>query len=289
VTAGLIAARLRDHDERPHAWGLLAALASFALLPAAIGAGRAGLRFEDSFAPRCAHLVAPLLSLIVLAWTRYGSPAVSRGVTGVLLIVAMLSLPVNMRVGLAYGRERLARFGMVRSELEQGAPPQVVANRHWRYFWLGERAFASGLRRLRETRMSIYEDLDGTAECTRTVDAPIRVERTADLTLASGEGVATGPHPILVLGLPAGLDVCAASLRVTLRKPARAALVRIYWAVTGVMEFSEERKWSAELAPSASERRVDVWINLPGVDRLRIDPDTAPVRFRVHSIRLFVR
>jgi hypothetical protein len=289
VTAGLIVSRLRDHDEQPHAWGILAALASFALLPAAIGAGRAGLRFEDSFAPRYAHLVAPLLSVVFLVWLRYGSRLGSRGVPVLLLIASAASLPVNTRVGHAYGRERAQRFELVRSELRRGAPPQVVANRHWRYFWLSERAFASGLRRLRETRMSIYEDLDAAAECSRTIDAPVRVERAHDVMWRDGEAVATGPRPILVLALPRGLDVCAASLRVTLRKPARAALVRIYWGITGVMEFTEDRHWSVELVPSAAEQRADVWIDLPGVDRLRIDPDTAPLRFRVHAVRLFVR
>jgi hypothetical protein len=157
----LVEALRRRREERVRIIGLLAFLAAFAILAAALGWGRAG-RVADTgrMSPRYALLAAPLLCGAYFSLLLYGSDRLRRLGPPALAVLAALLFPLNTREGLK--RREWFGTGMAAFErdLATGASSDSLAARHYSFLlhW-DEPLMARSMRQLRDADFAPFRHL----------------------------------------------------------------------------------------------------------------------------------
>jgi hypothetical protein len=108
--ARLFFVAIRVPAERSRAFALIAVIASMLITALAVAYSRSFMGRGAGLPGRYVTIAAPLLCVIYVAWLVCGSNRGRRVVHGLLLVLAVLSLPGSVRFGLALGAERRALY-----------------------------------------------------------------------------------------------------------------------------------------------------------------------------------
>jgi hypothetical protein len=145
-----------DAEERWRAGGILAVLAGVLTLALAVGWGRGDVGW-GGFAARYVSLPTTLLCGAYFAWCRYGPPAVARWMQVALLAFVLGLLPINVREGLIYGRERASVDAAFREDVARGLPNGELAARHAAQFFSDPAPFEQALDAMRRAGWPPFE------------------------------------------------------------------------------------------------------------------------------------
>lgn len=135
-TFGVLQRWRADSPHRPRYEALLAAMAGMALVLAGIAVGRAAIGPNAGLQDRYAMILAPLSATIYLAAATVPE-RLCGAVRWTLFTVALLLLPLNVRVGLVQGEYTHEVLGPVEAQLGSGFPSDVLAWMHGPALWPG--------------------------------------------------------------------------------------------------------------------------------------------------------
>lgn len=283
---------LRNRFERVRALGLLMALAGVALVVLGIGFGRSVLGPQAGFSGRYALLVMPGLIVVFLASVRYLDTTFGR-LTQVVLFsatCAMLGLNVHSALDYAVYRDKIADG--VASAIRSGTSPEVVAREYAGTVTSAiDPNVAPALRMLRRIHWGPYRSdasspSESWANC-RERDLPVHISDSHEIVFEGPWATAIGNDPSLVLDLPMSLPVCGVRVRYEIDNDDQSpAAMQVFWGdTTTSKDFSgTTRNHVFSVLPGVHE--TTIWI-YDTIDRLRIDPDTRPCRFKLDSVTLF--
>lgn len=164
ATAGFAFVAWRRPAERLRALGLLACMASACALVAGIAYGRAVMGPGFGFASRYALLSVLGLCCAFLGAVLYGTVrAVRLGDLGQMaMFVCMCAvLWTNLENGYGYGRERRKVADALLAGAAAGAPPALLAERHWQSLYPHETVMADRLVMLRDAGWDPYRPAGG--------------------------------------------------------------------------------------------------------------------------------
>jgi len=130
AAAALVRALRGGTRDGSRAAGILACMASVALMALAVALGRAGMTEAPLFATRFVMLPAPILAAAFLGMLACAPPRIARIGTGGLCAVMLLLLPLNARTGVRYGRTREHDHHLVAVDVARGMAPLELAERH---------------------------------------------------------------------------------------------------------------------------------------------------------------
>lgn len=136
------------------------------------------------------------------------------------------------------------------------------------------------------------------SDCTREI--PVAVVPTAlhQMKWSDGTGHGEGDDPQAVFTAPPSGRMCGIRLRFTLETgDGQPAVFQVFWAKPGAIFSEAEGSWGTILESSPRERTIlvrDCWPPsmrcLPGeIDRIRIDPATEAVDFKLAEVTVLVR
>jgi hypothetical protein len=155
--AVLLAALARcDRFERLRLIGLLLFVAGAVVLSLAIGSGRAA---KGGMSTRYALLGVPMFCLAYLAWEIYGPPALRKPARAGFLLIAILVLPFNTRVGMERRNWFGRGFQALEHDLGANVPPAVLAARHHAFLQQNEAVLATKIRMLHQARFGPFARL----------------------------------------------------------------------------------------------------------------------------------
>jgi hypothetical protein len=108
--------------ERPRALGLCAVTVAFLSVAASVGLSRSGTGQSAGLASRYVTILAPLLSVLYVAWLLYGPSPVRRAVHIGLLALVCAGIPAQLRFAHELGRGRRDLYVKIERALESGMP-----------------------------------------------------------------------------------------------------------------------------------------------------------------------
>jgi hypothetical protein len=127
----------------------------------------------------------------------------------------------------------------------------------------------------------------------RTVSIPVSPIKTNEMTWNDGLALGTGSDPYLIFALDRPVFVLAIRLVYEDEGSPSDANCEFYWSQTGRNEFTETERyyrWQQPTIPISGNdpsHYKDIVIN-DWIDRLRVDPDNKPCKFRLNRIELLV-
>lgn len=242
----------------------------------------------------------PMVAGVYFAWVLYGPPTLGALVQMCLFTITAALLPLNVEAGRLEARQRGEVVCAFERDLSSDLTPIVVADRHAYSITNADiyRAipaqFEDDLRRLHAARIGPFQNMRGPfIDPKRIISVPLEPLRTNDLKWENGVAYGTGDDPYLVLQLEKPMFVSAVRLMFTYEAATADANCEFYWCLTSQNGFTESeryRKWTQPTVPKPGEDPnyyYDIVVN-DWIDRIRIDPDNKPCKFRLKEVLLMV-
>jgi hypothetical protein len=153
----LIAAFARsDPSERFRILALLLFAAGTVVLALAIGSGRAA---KGGMSTRYALLGVPTFCLAYFSWEIYGTPALRKVARVSFLLIVVVLLPFNTRVGIERRNWFDRGFQALEHDLRSNVAAHVLAARHHAFLQQDETVLAAKIRMLRRARFGPFATL----------------------------------------------------------------------------------------------------------------------------------
>ncbi|MEO8460834.1 MAG: hypothetical protein ABI451_09915 [Dokdonella sp.] len=287
----LTATVLRNRFERIRALGLLMALAGIALVVLGIGFGRSVLGAQAGFSGRYALLVVPGLIVVFLASVRYLDTTFGRLLPVLLFSAACAMLGLNAHSALDYAAYRDKIADGVANAIRSGASPAAVAREYAGTVTSNtDPNVVPALRSLQRMNWGPYRsDASATSanwvNC-RETDLPLHISDSHEMNFDGKWTTATGNDPSMVLDLPTSLSVCGVRIRYEIANDDQSsATMQVFWGDTTTSKYFSGITRNHMFSVSPGMHETTIWI-YDTIDRLRIDPDTRPCRFKLDSVTL---
>ncbi len=307
--AVLIAALLKQPQERLRALGALLFIAVVGPLVLIVGRARAGLGEEYALSGVYLNMALPALSCAYLIWIVYGKRDLSNIIQMCLFTGACLFFLTNLYNGIGTGRY----FSRSRQAFEQdtraGVPPFILAERHVAFLDPSQpdvSEIASSLRKMQQAGIPQFRDM-ARDPAFREVMLPV---------VPVGMNLIRWDHD---KGYSYGEDASQAALDFALPERQFLYAIRLTyaygdntdgWATFRMSWETGNRNSRAEPGPTGCEngvtfnletfphniwsryrlrgpQKLTVWVN-SSIDGFRICPDTKPFSFAVSDIKLLV-
>jgi hypothetical protein len=308
--AVLLAALLKESQERVRALGLLSFIGAAASLILVIGRARAGLGEEYAFIGTYMNMVLPALCCVYLTWIVYGRPAMKTVVQVCLFTGACLFFLPNLGGGIWVGRFLGTHGQALAQDIRAGVPPFILAERHIR--WINA---ATGdvkgtgllLRQMQQTGMPQFRHM-APDPVFREVALPVAPIAMNQVIWHKGVFHSRADDPrqaALDFALTEPRFVYAIRLKIRYGTQASGwAAFRMSWENSGRVTSRSERvsgcdsgvgldvetiphgmwDWRYRADP---QKTLTIWINST-IDGFRVCPDTTPFSFAVSEVTLLV-
>jgi hypothetical protein len=275
--------------ERIRALGLMAFVGGILSLAMGLGWGRSNLGPGQGFAWRYVTLAVPLLCALYFIGGLYYRRTIGRLLQIALFVTSAAALVPNTKEGLEYARKHRQNIAPAESDIANGIPLSLVAQKHTRSFAINdwEQLREEFLRKLKGANIGAFAKMSDDP-MVREVRIPIEPISVQNADWDRGVLKATTNDPFLVFALDPPRFVHAIRFRCSYETNGEAR-GELYWCdttkKTGFSDAERHITWPEHT--HLGERTRTVWIN-DTIDRFRIDPDNKPGVFTLHEIVLLV-
>ena len=273
------------------AWGLVAVIATGALVAFGIGWGRSVMGPGNGAASRYVLLTVPATCALYYAAALYGGALLGRTAQTAMLCFACALLPLNATTGLAYARSRAAAADALVRDVRAELPVPALAQRYTPSIYPNYEVLAAQLEGLRAAQEGPYRGLPpprAARACRAVALAPASATQTFDLAADATGWRSLGEDPNLVFELAQPQRVCAVRIDYAVEHAGDGPVIgQLYWADTSRgTDFVEAERNTTWLA-AAGRHSETVWIYAT-INRFRFDPDKQPGHVRIDALSLLV-
>lgn len=291
ATILLLRVALRQPAERMRAAGLLACMASLALLILGVGYGRGVLGPGAGFPGRYCLVVAPALCVVFIAAQLYASGFLQRLVQMLLFVGTCIAFMPNLKTGVAYAHMRDEIADTFTADARSGLPSGILAQRYAPRAAPRSNELPQWISELRTAQIGPYKGmsppLPPETPC-RATQVEYKMLVANQVTFDHDIGRGTGDDPYIVYTLPQAIRVCGIKIEYDVDNAnAGPALTQMYWKNSSANEEFEEASRNATISTKVSSLSATFWI-YGTIDHFRFDPDVRPCTFRVRNVAFLI-